>query len=119
MNKTITIIVILIICLGCKPSNKTSNSYSNESYYEGEYIAYGDGTYCAEIEYYNPKTSAHSSYTLPIEVEDEELIKINFSNGGWLDESHFIAPDISYGIASFVDDKGREFEVEILKSSDS
>lgn len=41
-------------------------------------------------------------------------MKIFFSNGGWLDESHFIAPVISNDKASFIDDRGRIFKLEIL-----
>ena len=116
MNKQFYIVLTFsfIFLIACKKSNKGSKTYSSERYYE----EYDDGTYCAEIDYYNPNTGTQSTYTLPIEVEDEELVKINFSNGGWLDESHFIAPDISDGTASFEDDEGREFEVEILNEGD-
>lgn len=72
------------------------------------------GIHYAEVDYYNPKTGKHSEYTLKVLVEDEELTKIYWENGGWLDESHFKAPNISDGTATFTDDRGRKFEVELL-----
>lgn len=72
------------------------------------------GKHCAEVEYYNPKTGKHSEYTLKVQVENEVLTKIYWENGGWLDESHFKAPNISDGTATFTDDRGRKFEVELL-----
>lgn len=74
----------------------------------------GNGKHCAEVDYYNPKTGKQSNYTLKVQVEDGELTKIYWENGGWLDESHFDAPDISDGTATFTDDRGRVFEVELL-----
>ena len=56
---------------------------------------YNDGNYCAEVEYYNLKTGTHSTYTLPVEVENNKLTVIHFPNGGWLDDSHFTPPTIS------------------------
>ncbi len=74
---------------------------------------FSDGEYCAEIQYYNRNTGKHSTYTLPVEVENGKLVKIRWKNGGWLDESHFTAPDISDGTASFTSDKGYKYEVEL------
>ena len=73
-----------------------------------------DGIYCAEVEYYNPKTGTESTYTLPVEVEDEQLIKINFPNGGWLDESHFEREYIDEGKVEFTSDEGKKYKVELL-----
>lgn len=72
-----------------------------------------DGVHSAEVEVYNPNTGHTGTYTLDVEVENGELVKIYWDNGGWLDESHFTATDISNGTASFTDDEGREYEVTI------
>lgn len=72
-----------------------------------------DGMYCADVEYYNPNTDEKSSYTLPVEVEDFNLIKIHWKNGGWLDESHFEAEDISDGTAEIISDKGYEYKIKL------
>ena len=34
---------------------------------------YPDGTYCAEVEYYNPNTGTRSTYDLDVEVENGDL----------------------------------------------
>ena len=73
-----------------------------------------DGIYCAEVEYYNPDTGTESTYTLPVEVEDDMLIRINFPNGGWLDDSHFEPEYIEEGKAKFTSDEGNEYKVKLL-----
>ncbi|PXV66812.1 hypothetical protein CLV62_10472 [Dysgonomonas alginatilytica] len=93
-------IFVLFLLLSCKGN---SNRY-----------VYSDGEYNAEINYYNPKTGSKSTYTLKIEIEDDKLVKIYWSNGGWLDNSHFTPPDISKGIARFTSDKGYRYLVTIL-----
>lgn len=75
---------------------------------------YKDGMYCASVEYYNPNTGTSGSYTLNIEVENDNLVTIHWSNGCWLDESHFISEDISNGSCSFISDKGNEYNLTIL-----
>lgn len=99
--------------------NDNSAYYDESSYSDEESGDWGnssikDGTYEAEVRYYNPSTGTHSTYTLEVEVEDEKLVKIYWNNGGWLDDSHFTPPDISDGTASFESDKGYEYEVELI-----
>ena len=75
---------------------------------------YPDGTYCAEINYYNPNTGTSSNYNLNIEIEERELIKILWPNGGWLDEDHFSDVIINNGgYAKFTSDKGYEYTIYI------
>jgi hypothetical protein len=75
---------------------------------------YSDGTYCAEVDYYNPNTGTSSTYTLQVEIEEDELVTIYWPNGGWLDDTHFTSTDISDGYASFSSDEGYDFEVRII-----
>lgn len=99
--------------MGCSKSEQ-SNSLNNN--YEDIYTIddeITDGTYCAEVEYYNPNTGTNSTYNLDVEVENGELVKIYWSNGGWLDESHFTPQDITDGDCSFTDDRGYEYEVTL------
>ncbi|USL96293.1 hypothetical protein D1J36_004105 [Riemerella anatipestifer] len=74
-----------------------------------------DGTYSSDIDCYNPNTGHSSTYTLDVKVRNGRLTEIEWENGGWLDESHFTAPDISDGTASFTDDEGREFTVTLTE----
>jgi len=75
---------------------------------------YTDGRLCAEIQYYNPKTGTRSTYTLPVNVKNSKLVRINWNNGGWSDETHFTPPNISTGKASFTTDRGYEYKVKII-----
>lgn len=73
-----------------------------------------DGTYCADVTYYNPNTGTTNTYQLNVAVENSELIKIFWNNGGWLDESHFSPEEIdSDGFCSFWSDKGYRYTVQI------
>lgn len=121
--KKICSLLIIIVLFSCdkKTSSMTVEDYdladietvSNDNLSETEGIE--DGTHSADIEYYNPDTGHTANYTLDVRVRNGKLVEIEFENGGWLDESHFSAPDISDGSASFTDDEGREFNVKILK----
>ncbi len=79
---------------------------------------YADGRYCAEIDVHSFRTDKDSYYTLPIEVKDNKVVKIFWSNGGWLDETHFDTEeatlDFSDKTALFEDDRERMFLVKII-----
>lgn len=75
-----------------------------------------DGTQTAQIDYYNPKTGYSASYSLNVEVENCQVVQIDFNNGGYLDGDHIEPVDIDdNGDASIEDDRGRNFEVHIDK----
>ena len=119
---------ILFVACGVKSSSnsedESSGYYNYESIYDEEEdddeannekdTGYEDGTYSAEIEYFNPETGRSSTYTLDVEIKDNELTVIHWPNRGWLDDSHFSPPDISSGYAEFTNDEGYEYEVTIL-----
>lgn len=101
----------LLFSIGCNNSSERSNDI-NEYYSEDD--GYEDGTYCADVTYYNPNTGTRNTYTLEVEVESNELVKIYWNNGGWLDEDHFYAQELDEnGTCSFTSDKGYEYEIEI------
>lgn len=103
---------IFLLILSCK-SKSNSTKYSEEnisSFLEEESY---NGTYCAEVEYYNPNTGSRSTYELDVEVEDGYLVQINWPNGGWLDETHFSSEDISSGECSFSSDRGYQYIVTL------
>lgn len=73
-----------------------------------------DGTQSATVDYYNPTTGHRATYSLDVEVENCQVIQINFSNGGYLDSDHIDPADIDdNGDASVEDDRGRRFEVHL------
>lgn len=119
MNWKILILATFILFSCDRPSKaKSTNNYNTTSYEDlPENSDYEDGTYCADIEYYNPRTGTTSDYTLTIEIEDHRLIRIEWPNGGWLDESHFSDVEISEdGEANFESDRGYEYTVQIVGS---
>ncbi len=97
----------IIGCGGQSGGDNSSNYYSEENGQE-------DGIYCAEIDYYYSVTGTSSTYTLEVEIENNELTIIHWPNGGWLDDSHFSPPDISDGEANFTSDRGVDYTVRII-----
>lgn len=118
MKLKILFIVMLLSFFACKKTDSSSNNEEeNSSYYQDETVAYPDGTYCAEIDYYNPDTGTRSTYTLNVEVENNELTVIHWPNGGWLDDSHFSPEELdSSGSCSFTSDKGYQYDIQITGS---
>lgn len=120
--KNIYLIIFLLVFVSCKKSNEqnstipqpiysvASNSYESDIEDSDEF---SDGTYCAEVEYYNPKTGTRKIYDLDVEVEDGYLIQIDWPNGGWLDETHFSNEDISSGECSFKSDRGYVYTITL------
>lgn len=94
MKKILLILLLIALLIGCNNAN---------------------GTHCAEVKYYNPKTGTRSVYTLKVEVKKNKLAVIYWPSGGWLDDSHFTPPDISDGTASFTSDKNVKYEVTIVE----
>jgi len=77
-----------------------------------------DGTYCANVDYYNPSTGTKRTYTLNVEVESNEVTTILFGNGGYLDNSHISPETLSNGgYCSITDDKNRTFDISINGSA--
>lgn len=112
MRKIIWVLLLLLfIGQSCK-----RNSSSNYEETETEEVsdAYPDGTYCADIDYYNPDTGTRSTYTLNVEVENNEVTVIHWTNGGWLDSSHFSPEELdSDGSCSFSTYDGKQYDIQI------
>jgi hypothetical protein len=110
---------LLLFSIGCNNNNKNRNSNETDEYYAEdentllEDDGYQDGTYCAEVEYYNPSTGTRNTYDLDVEVEDGELTVIHWPNGGWLDETHFYPKDITGGECEFTSDRGYRYKVTL------
>ena len=115
--KKYLLIIALIFIYSCTEHKSSSSSHYQDTEYEDsedyDEDDYPDGSYDATIRVYNPNTGHNATYTLEVEVENKELIKIYWNNGGWLDDSHFSPADISDGTASFTDDRGYEYRVEL------
>lgn len=69
-----------------------------------------DGSYSATVSYYNPGTGFSNSYDLDVEVENNEVIQIEFSNEGYLTASETVYSD---GTCTVTDDRGCSNDVQI------
>lgn len=108
--------IFLLLIVGCGSKNDEPIAE------EVKTSLYPDDTYCAAITYYNPNTGTKHTYTLNVEVENNEMIKIYWGNGGWLDDSHFAPVELdNNGECSFRSDKGNEYGIKItgIKCTDT
>ncbi|WP_394774633.1 hypothetical protein [Flavobacterium sp.] len=110
----------LLILIGCQVKSRSSSGDTfSQSEAKNDDGSYSDDTYCAEVQYHNPNTGTQSSYTLTIKVENNEIVKIDWPNGGSLGEDNFSNAAIDEdGHASFTSDKGYEYEVQIIGQSE-
>jgi hypothetical protein len=126
LNKTVKRkTLVLLFCslqffiISCNNKTERQNSSQTDEHnseYEdikSDNDVYKDGTYCAEVEYYNPSTGTRNKYNLDVEVEGGELTIIHWPNSGWLDNSHFYPEDITSGECKFTSDKGYRYTVTL------
>lgn len=109
-------LMVLLSIVSCKKSTDDSGDTEEVSTYADEdgNETYPDGTYCADIDYYNSDTGTRSTYTLNVEVESNELTVIHWPNGGWLDSSHFSPEELdSSGSCSFTTYDGKQYDIQI------
>lgn len=114
--KLLLILLAIIAFTSCKKDNSNSGATEEFSVHTDDDTAdeYPDGTYCADIDYYNPDTSKRSTYTLNVEVENNNVTVIQWTNGGWLDSSHFSPEELdSDGSCSFSTYDGKQYDIQI------
>lgn len=112
MNKISILLIFFTFLISCQKSNE-GNALGEEITLSENDDYFVDGDYCAEVNYYNPNTGTQSSYTLTVEVSDNELVKINFPNGGYFDDEITNGALDSSGEASFTSNKGYDYTVKI------
>jgi rubredoxin len=109
-------IVSFTACKNNSEDSEDSDEVSTTTDEDGN-EAYPDGTYCADIDYYNPDTGTRSTYTLNVEVESNEVTEIHWPNGGWLDDSHFSPEALdSNGSCSITTYDGKQYDIQITGS---
>ena len=75
---------------------------------------FDDGTYLATVGYNNSETGYSATYILDVDVEDCQVVQINFPNDGYLDEDHISAADIDEdGNANVDGEDGKTYEIQI------
>ena len=111
------LVCILLSCGNLSKSQQYNSVEDEEEYYnneDNENNGIEDGTYSADVDYYNPDTGYSASYTLDVEVQDGCVTTIYFPNDGYLDDSHFDATELDDdGNCVIYDDEGREFSIHI------
>lgn len=109
--KIILYLFLIITLQSCGESSENDYSFPIEGQTEE---GFEDGTYCAYVTYSNPNTGTENTYTLEVEVYNNEVTQINWNNGGWLDEDHFSSEQLdAVGTCSFTSDKGYDYTIEI------
>lgn len=94
------------------PAYGDAGEYYADEAYEG--CTFEDGSHEATVNYYNPNTGYSAEYSLSVEVEDCQVIRIDFPKGGWLDEDHIRPGEIDEdGNATIEDDQERIWEIHI------
>lgn len=109
-------------------TNSTHSTYSSRRYEKdnedndddeinssnGSGCKFEDGTYSAAIDYNNSTTGYYQTYTLNVEVQDCQVIEIDFPKGGWLDEDHISPADLDEdGNADVDGEDGKTYEIHI------
>lgn len=75
---------------------------------------YDDGTYIASVDYYNPETGYSATYNLDVEVQDCQIVQINFPNDGYLDDDYISYADIDEnGEATVFGEEGKTYNLTI------
>ena len=107
--------IVFLIAKSCiKSCSRNENSDINANQMEIDSQKYPDGTYSADVEYYNNNTGTRNSYKLNVEVEGHKITLIHWPNGGWLDDSHFDPEELdNFGTCSFTSDAGYEYSIKI------
>ena len=116
MKYLLMVILWVFLLTSCGCSNSDNEEDLAEEYpIEGQMAdGFEDGTYCADVTYYNPNTETSSDYTLEIEVESNEVVHINFGNGGWLDRSNMTPETLDEnGECTITSDKNYEYSIKI------
>jgi hypothetical protein len=113
MKKVVYIIIALLTLYSC--SNGSTSETDDEYLIEGQSEkGFEDGTYCADVTYYNPNTPAISKYILKVEVKGNKVVKINFGNEGWLDSDHITPKTLDAdGRCTLTTDRDYEYSVKI------
>lgn len=113
---SLLILIVIFISCGDRDSRDSEDSYRDDDYEseESNRCGYDDGTYSASVDYYNPETGYSQTYTLDVEVQDCQVVQINFPSGGWLDEDHISPGDLDeYGNATVDGEDGKTYEVSL------
>jgi hypothetical protein len=109
--------VTLSSCTSSIDSDVASSSYERseeETDENDKSCEFEDGIYSSTVDYYNSATGYSQTYTLDVEVDNCEVVQINFPNGGWLDSDHITPVELDQdGSCTIEGEEGRTYEIQI------
>jgi len=123
LDNLFLIVGLVFFLTSCSQSNDLVSDSNDDSYfYEEESDSdsevdegFEDGTYSASVDYYNPETGYSSTYSLEVEVVDNEVTTIYFPNDGYLDDDHIWPSELDASGYVVIDgEDGKTYEVQIL-----
>jgi len=109
----------LCISFGIACSSKVENDDNNNGNFEEDKetssdCKFKDGTYSATVDYNNSETGHSATYTLDVDVENCQVVKIDFPNGGYLDDDHITYGDLDEtGSASVEGEDGKSYQIQV------
>jgi hypothetical protein len=131
MKKLSLLFAFILILTGCK-NDRYSSSYSKDgkryhsdksspnsevdySHEEPEvFEGFENGAYTATVDYYNSKTGYRATYTLDVDIEDNEVTVIYFPKGGYIDDDNIWSEELDEdGYAEVEGEGGKFYEVQI------
>lgn len=90
--------------------NEESNDNETNENFSG--CKFEDGTYSATVNYNKPETGYSATYTLNVEVQDYQIVQINFPNDGYLYEDHISVTDLDVdGTATVDGEDGKTYKI--------
>jgi hypothetical protein len=111
--KILTLLFSSLAIISCSNNSKTGNEKDYESSNSSN-CNFKDNRYSATVDYNNPETNFSNTYSLDVEVEDCQVVKIYFPKGGWLDEDHISPADIDDdGNATVEGEDGKAYKIHI------
>jgi hypothetical protein len=128
MKKLLYLMIVLTI-ISCDSTSERS-TYENNSEYEEEWgndyeeneeeefqdntYGFEDGSYSATVDYYNPSTGYSATYSLTVEVYNNQVTTIYFPNDGYLDEDHIWPDELDEnGFVSIEGEDGKTYNIQI------
>ena len=121
LSKTILLPIILTLLVSCSDTSSNENyetstpdNTESEKASDENGCKFEDGTHSATVDYTNSETGYSQTYTLDVEVENCEVVQINFPRGGWLDSDHITPAELEEdGSCTIEGDDGKTYEIQI------
>lgn len=121
--------MFVLTIISCDSTSERS-TYENNSEYEEEWgndyeeneeeefqdntYGFEDGSYSATVDYYNPSTGYSATYSLTVEVYNNQVTTIYFPNDGYLDEDHIWPDELDEnGFVSIEGEDGKTYDIQI------